>query len=110
MVQIPIATGIKKNEKTPEFSSGLTKFYQFINENYRTPSVEGLKGKVIVSFIVDIDGSLTDFVIVKDLGYGTGKEAIRVLKKCPKWSAGIQNGIPIRCIYRVPINIRSTSN
>ncbi|PWA06407.1 energy transducer TonB [Flavobacterium psychrotolerans] len=111
-VRVSTAVGIKKvsNEKPPEFSSGLTKFYQFINENYRTPSVEGLKGKVIVSFIVDIDGSLTDFVIVKDLGYGTGKEAIRVLKKCPKWSPGTQNGIPIRCVYSLPINIHATSN
>lgn len=99
---------IGATEKKPQFASGLTKFYQFIAQNYRTPDVEGLKGKVIVSFVVDTDGTLTDFKVIKDLGYGTGMEAIRVLKMSPKWSPGTQNGVPIRCQYSLPINVRSS--
>jgi len=98
----------KSIEIPPSYSSGLKKFYQFIAENYRTPDVEGLKGKVIVSFVVDLDGSLTDFKILKDLGYGTGKEAIRVLKKSPKWTPGTQNGVPVRVVYSLPINVASS--
>ena len=97
----------KSTETAPKYTSGLKKFYQFISENYRTPDVQGLKGKVVISFVVDVDGSLTDFTIVKDLGYGTGKEAIRVLKKCPKWTPGSQNGIPVRVVYTLPINVAS---
>ena len=100
----------KSTETAPEYPSGLKKFYQFISENYRMPDVQGLKGKVVVSFIVDVDGSLTSFVIEEDLGYGTGKEAIRVLKKSPKWTPGTQNGIPVRVVYSLPINIKSSFN
>ena len=98
------ATG---TETKPEYSPGLSRFYQFIAQNYRTPDVEGLKGKVIVSFVVDTDGTLTDFKVIKDLGFGTGIEAIRVLKMSPKWTPGTQNGVPIRCQYSLPINISS---
>jgi hypothetical protein len=96
-------------ETAPMWPGGVQKFYEYIAKNYRTPYVEGLRGKVIVSFIVDTDGSLVNLMIVKDLGYGTGKEAIRVLKKCPKWTPGMQNGKPVRCEYTLPITIQ-TSN
>lgn len=95
-------------ETKPGYSQGISKFFKFIAENYRTPEVEGLKGKVIISFIVDIDGTLTDFKIIKDLGYGTGNEAIRVLKMSPKWTPATQNGVPIRCQYSLPINVQSS--
>lgn len=94
-------------ETKPDFNGGLQKFYQFIGQNYHTPDVEGLKGKIVVSFVVEKDGSLTDIKVIKDIGYGTGKEAVRVLKICPKWTPGKQNGVPIRCMYSLPIAIRA---
>lgn len=84
---------------------GMNAFYKFINENYRQPDVEGLKGKVIISFVIDIDGKIVDIKVLKDIGYGTGKEAIRVLKLCPKWTPGKQDGKPVRVAYTLPINI-----
>ena len=42
---------------------------------------------------------------MRDIGYGTGAEAIRVLKKSPKWKPGIQNGRPVRVLYSLPISI-----
>ena len=93
-------------ETKPTFNGGLKKFYEFIAQNYKTPEGENISGKIIVSFIVEKDGSLTDFMVVKDIGYGTGKEAIRVLKKCPKWNPAKQNGVPVRCIFNLPIVIR----
>lgn len=89
------------------FAGGLNKFYEFIGKNFQVPDEEGLKGKIIVTFIIDIDGSVTDIKIIKDIGYGTGKEAIRVLKMMPKWTPGRQNGKPIRCQYSLPITIRT---
>ena len=93
-------------EKQP--AKGIEKFYQFISANFQTPLVEGLKGNVIVSFVIDVDGSLTDIKVLKDIGYGTREEAIRVLKNCPKWTPGVQNGKPVKCAFTLPINIYST--
>ena len=94
-------------EVKPDFPGGIEKFYNFIAKNYQTPEEEGLKGKVFVSFVVEKDGSLTDIKVLRDIGYGTGAEAIRVLKKCPRWSPGEQNGKKVRCTYSLPINIQS---
>jgi len=54
---------------------------------------------VIVSFIVEKDGSLTDIKVLRDMGLGTGEEAMRLLKKSPKWRAGVQNGRNVRVQY-----------
>jgi len=99
--------GISDVQKIPEFGGGLVGFYKFIAQNYKTPDEEGLKGEVLVTFIVDVDGSLKDIKVIKDLGYGTGEEAIRVLKKCPKWIPASQNNIPVKCQYSLPIKIRT---
>ncbi len=94
-------------EVKPEFPGGIEKFYNFVGKNYQTPEEEGLKGKVYVSFVVEKDGSLTDIKVLRDIGYGTGKEAIRVLNKCPRWAPGEQNGKKVRCTYSLPISIQS---
>jgi len=94
-------------EVKPDFPGGINKFYKFVGDNYQTPEEDGLKGKVYVTFVVEKDGSLTDIKVIRDIGYGTGKEAIRVLKKSPKWSPGVQNGKPVRVLYSLPITIQS---
>lgn len=95
-------------EVKPDFPGGIEKFYKFIAKNYQVPEEEGLKGKVFVSFVVEKDGSLTDIKVIRDIGYGTGKEAIRVLKSCPKWNPGEQNGKKVRVLYSLPISIQSS--
>lgn len=94
-------------EAKPYFNGGLKKFYEYVASNFRVPEVEGLKGKVLVSFVVEKDGSLTDIQVLKHIGYGTKEEVIKVLRKCPKWNPATQNGIPIRCVYSLPISIQS---
>lgn len=91
-------------EVKPDFPGGLQKFYDFVGKNYRAPE-EDIRGKVYVQFVVEKDGSLTDIKVMRDIGYGTGAEAIRVLKKSPKWKPGIQNGRPVRVLYSLPISI-----
>ncbi|RTY92520.1 energy transducer TonB [Flavobacterium sp. GT3R68] len=98
---------LKSLETKPEFVGGKKNFYEFIALNYRTPSVEGLKGKVLLTFVVEVDGSLTDIRVLEDIGYGTGNEAIRVLKKSPKWKPAEQNGTKVRAIYQLPLQIQS---
>lgn len=94
-------------EVKPEFPGGMDEFDKFIAKNYKSPKEEGLKGKIYVTFVVEKDGSLTDIKVLRDVGYGTGKEAIRVLKLCPKWLSGEQNGQKVRCTYSLPISIES---
>ena len=94
-------------EIKPEFKGGLNKFYDYIAKNYRTPDVPGLKGKLLVSFVVEKDGSITDIKVLKDIGYGSGEEAIRILKKCPNWIPAEQKGKKVRCTFMLPINIQS---
>ncbi|HEY4618758.1 MAG TPA: energy transducer TonB, partial [Flavobacterium sp.] len=94
-------------EVKPEFPGGMDKFYGYVAKNYRAPEEEGLKGKVYVTFVVEKDGSLTDIKVLRDIGYGTGKEAIRVLKSCPRWNPGVQNGKPVRVLYSLPITIQT---
>ena len=94
-------------EVKPDFPGGLQKFGDFIAKNYQTPEEEGLKGKVYVTFVVEKDGSLTDIKVIRDIGYGTGKEAIRVLNKSPRWTPGEQNGKKVRCTFSLPISIQS---
>jgi len=95
-------------EEKPEFPGGENVFYKFIANNFNIPDVKGgLNGKVIISFVVEKDGSLTDFKIINDLGYGTGDEVIRVLRLCPKWKPAKQKGTPIRCSYTIPITINT---
>lgn len=94
-------------EVKPTFPGGINEFYQYIGKNFRTPKVEGLQGKVYVTFIIEKDGSVTDIKILRDIGYGTGEEAVRVLKECPKWNPGIQKGKPVRVLYSLPITITS---
>ena len=94
-------------EVKPDFPGGMDKFNAFVAKNYQAPEEEGLKGKVYVTFVVEKDGSLTDIKVLRDIGYGTGVEAVRVLKKCPKWTPGEQNGKKVRCTFSLPISIQS---
>jgi Uncharacterized protein conserved in bacteria (DUF2059)/Gram-negative bacterial TonB protein C-terminal len=91
----------------PEFPGGIDEFTRYVAKNFNTPNVAGLKGKVFVSFVIEKDGSLTDIKILRDIGYGTGKEAVRVLELSPKWLPGEQNGQKVRCTYSLPISIGS---
>jgi TonB family protein len=89
----------------PEFPGGMMEFYKYIAKNYRTPSSKKLEGKVYVTFIIEKDGSVDDVKVLRDIGYGTGDEAIRVLINSPKWLPGEQNGQKVRCTFSLPIAI-----
>lgn len=91
-------------EVQPEFPGGAEGFAKYVQKNYRTPEVDSdLKGRVFVEFVVEKDGSLTDVKVIRDLGFGTGAEAVRMLKSAPKWKPGVQNGNKIRVRYSLPI-------
>jgi len=95
-------------EINPEPRGGMHVFRMWIGKNYNFPQAAidaGVKGQVVVAFIVESDGNLSNFKIVKDLGHGTGEEAIELLKKAETWRPGIQNGKKVRVAYTLPITI-----
>lgn len=94
-----------ETEKAPTFQGGLQEFYTYIGANFKLPNVKNLEGKIMMQFVVETDGSLTEIKTLKDIGHGTGDEAIRVLKNAPKWVPGEQDGKPVRVMYTLPISI-----
>ncbi|MCP2026746.1 beta-lactamase regulating signal transducer with metallopeptidase domain [Flavobacterium sp. HSC-32F16] len=97
-------------EKKPEFPGGLMAFYKFFGKHYQMPAAavkEKIQGKLFMQFMVEEDGSLSEIKIIKNLGYGLGEEAERVLKLSPKWNPGTQDDKPVRVLYALPITITS---
>jgi periplasmic protein TonB len=98
--------GLAGIEQKPEFPGGIDKFYGYVGKTYQTPE-DAPSGKVFVSFVVEKDGSLTDIKVLRDVGFGSGTEAVRILKRCPKWLPGEQNGKKVRVLYSLPITIQA---
>jgi protein TonB len=92
-------------EVKPDFPGGMGEFYKYFAKNYKTPNVKKLNGKVYVTFVVEKDGSINEVKVLRDIGYGTGEEAIRVLNNSPKWLPGEQDGRKVRCSFSLPINV-----
>lgn len=93
-------------EVKPDFPGGIKEFYTYIGKNYKVPDVKGLTGKVYISFVIEKDGSLSDIKVLRDVGYGSGEEAVRVLKNSPNWTPAEQNGKKVRVLYMLPISIQ----
>jgi protein TonB len=90
----------------PQFVGGTKALDKFILRNYKQP-IKTIKGEVLVSFIVEKDGSLSEFGVLSDAGKGTADEAIRVMTLSPKWIAGILNGNLVRVQYLLTIKVNS---
>lgn len=92
----------------PAFPGGIEKFYMYVGRNFEAPEINDEKVvRIMVSFIVERDGSMTDIQVKNDPGYGLGKEAIRVLKSLKtKWSPGIINSQAVRTAYTLPISVQ----
>ncbi|MNK14947.1 BlaR1 peptidase M56 [compost metagenome] len=91
----------------PEFPGGLEAFYKAINTNFNIPKVDhDMTAKIYVSFVIEEDGSMSDIKVVRDPGYGLGKEAVRVIKLIKeKWQPETQDGKPVKTSYTLPITI-----
>ena len=95
-------------DKLPEFPGGISKFYNYVGNNFEKQEIDGSESiRVYVSFVIERDGSMTDIQVKKDPGYGLGKEAVRVLKSLKtKWSPGMIDGKAVRTAYNLPITVQ----
>jgi len=90
----------------PTFIGGDDAMYKWLSDNIKYPQAAkeaGIQGKVIVTFIIEKDGSITGTQLLKDIGGGCGEEAIRVVKLMPKWREGRQGNSPVRFKFNLPI-------
>ena len=92
---------------SPQFPGGMEAFYKFVGKEYKIPKGFSGKAKIILTFVVKADGNLEEIKVIKDAGFGTGEEAIRMMKKSPKWNPGLQDGKPVRVQYHLPIQLES---
>ncbi|WP_298115695.1 energy transducer TonB [Flavobacterium sp.] len=94
-------------EVKPEYPGGIEAFYKHVANHFVTPEHKNFKGgKILVSFVVEKDGTLTDIKVLRDAGFGTAEETIRVLKNAKTWQPAEQNGKKVRCSYMLPITIQ----
>jgi protein TonB len=96
-------------EKLPEFPGGIVEFMKWLTRNLQYPSLaerQHIEGKVVVSFIVNKDGSIASPRIEKSVNPMLDGEAIRVVRMMPRWKPGIMNGKPCRTMFAIPINFK----
>ena len=93
-------------EQLPEFPGGMVAFMKWLTHNLRYPQSaqqQKIQGKVVVSFIVNKDGSLTDAKVVQSVNPMLDREAMRVVKMMPKWKPGVNNNEPCRTMIAIPV-------
>ena len=96
-------------EENPSFPGGMTALYQYFSTNIKYPSeaeAEGTQGRVLVSFVVEKDGSITDITVVKSVDPLLDAEAKRVISKMPRWNPGKNKGAVVRVKYTIPVTFR----
>ena len=94
----------------PQFKGGINRFYRFLGENIKYPMdalSRGVKGRVMLSFVVCEDGSLCDYKVESGVGFGLDDEALRVVKKMSgMWEPGVMRGKVVRVKYNLPVNFQ----
>ena len=93
-------------EQMPCFPGGQGKLVEFIEENMQYPkecAEKGIYGRVIVAFVVERDGQLSNIRVVKSVHPALDKEALRIVNLMPRWIPGKQNGVTVRVKYLIPI-------
>ena len=96
-------------EQMPSFPGGPSALMQYLSSNIKYPVVaeeNGVQGRVVCTFVVERDGSITDVRVVKSVDPSLDKEAVRVVKSMPKWIPGKQNGSAVRVKYTVPVTFK----
>ncbi len=105
-------------ETQPKFPGGIQNFLQYLGKNVKYPAEDrknNLQGKVIVQFVIERNGSLTDIKAISSPSNAMSEEAVRVVSSSPKWIPGMQGGSFVRSQFTVPItftldNSKTTSN
>lgn len=93
-------------EDLPEFPGGESALMAYLADNIEYPDMElqaGIQGLVVVEFVVEKDGRLSNVKVLKGITQNLNKESVRVVKNMPRWKPGKQRKRPVRVQYRLPI-------
>lgn len=96
-------------EQMPLFPGGDAALMAYLRDNIHYPTVaaeNGVQGRVVVGFVVERDGSITDVNVLRSVDPSLDREAMRVVKGMPRWTPGKQNGSAVRVKYQVPVTFR----
>lgn len=96
-------------DEMPSFPGGLNGLMTFLAQNIKYPVTaqeNGVQGRVIVSFVVETDGSITDVKVARSVDPSLDREAMRLVKAMPKWTPGKKDGKPVRVKYTTPVVFR----
>ena len=96
-------------EQMPQFPGGDAALMQYLSSHIKYPVVaeeNGIQGRVVCTFVVERNGSISDVRVVKSVDPSLDKEAVRVIKGMPNWIPGKQNGSAVRVKYTVPVTFR----
>ncbi|MDD3039347.1 energy transducer TonB [Bacteroides sp.] len=102
----PDNTVFEAVEQMPSFPGGNQELMAYLGKNIKYPTIaqeQGTQGRVIIQFVVERDGSITDVHVARGVDPYLDKEAIRVIKGMPKWLPGKQNGKAVRVKFTVPV-------
>ena len=102
-------TDISTVDVDPTYPGGVEELYKYISENINYPEAAkaaGEEGRVMVRFVVEADGSVTDAEVVRGIGGECDAEALRVINAMPKWEPAMKDGKAVRVRYTVPINFK----
>ncbi len=103
------STVLRTVEQLPEFPGGIVQFMKWLKRNLNYPNLalsQKIQGKVVVSFIVNKDGSISSPKVEKSAHPLLDSEALRVVKMMPKWTPGMMDGKPCRTMFAIPVNFR----
>ena len=96
-------------EQMPSFPGGISGLRTYLNQNIRYPAEAQencVQGRVVVSFVVEKDGHISDVTVLRSVDPSLDKEAVRVIRNMPRWTPGKQGGEPVRVRYNVPVSFR----
>ncbi len=96
-------------EQLPEFPGGIVEFMKWLSKNLKYPpyaQAQKIQGKVVVSFIVNKDGTISSPKVEKSCEPTLDREALRVIRMMPKWKPGIMDEKPCRTMIAVPVNFQ----
>ncbi len=96
-------------EKLPVFPGGERELLKFLAENIRYPPLaleNDIQGTVVLRFVVNEDGQMTNMVLIRDIGGGCGQEALRIMNSMPCWKPGEINGHPVKMRFDLPVRFR----
>lgn len=117
-VEVPVAVEVEEEpeeeifvvvEQRPEFPGGEAALMEYLSSNIQYPQLaeeSAIEGTVVLRFVVDETGGISDIVTLKNIGGGCGEEAARVVGQMPRWQPGRQRGKAVKVYYTLPVRFK----